>query len=329
MFTDDRRTIVVVGAQWGDEGKGKLVDVLAERAEWVVRYQGGANAGHTVDLGDSHFVLHQIPSGILHPGRALRDRQRCRARSRHAVHGDRRARARRRGRGGPAVRERPRAPRAAVPQAGGRARATRARPSAPRGAASGPRTRTRSRGAACACSTCAIATACASSWSRGSSHANAQLAAFGSDKRVDLRRDAGAARPRWRRGCSPLAEDVGLMIHRAHQDRRRRACSRARRARCSTSITAPIRSSRRATRRRAAPRSGAGIAPMTIDAVLGVVKAYTTRVGNGPLPTELEEPLRRARCASSATSSARPRGGRGAAAGSMPWSCATPRASTG
>src|SRR5258706_7498405 len=68
MFDDRRRTIVVVGAQWGDEGKGKLVDVLAERAAWVVRYQGGANAGHTVDLGSSHFVLHQIPSGILHSG---------------------------------------------------------------------------------------------------------------------------------------------------------------------------------------------------------------------------------------------------------------------
>src|SRR3954469_13150780 len=68
MFGDSRRTVVVVGAQWGDEGKGKLVDVLAERAAWVVRYQGGANAGHTVDLGSSHFVLHQIPSGILHPG---------------------------------------------------------------------------------------------------------------------------------------------------------------------------------------------------------------------------------------------------------------------
>src|ERR671925_707304 len=68
MFDNNTRTIVVVGAQWGDEGKGKLVDVLAERAAWVVRYQGGANAGHTVDIGGSKFVLHQIPSGILHPG---------------------------------------------------------------------------------------------------------------------------------------------------------------------------------------------------------------------------------------------------------------------
>src|SRR3982750_573194 len=68
MFDNQTRTIVVVGAQWGEEGKGKLVDALAERADWVVRYQGGANAGHTVDLGNSSFILHQIPSGILHPG---------------------------------------------------------------------------------------------------------------------------------------------------------------------------------------------------------------------------------------------------------------------
>src|SRR5207302_8888901 len=55
----------VVGSLWGDEGKGKIVDVLAERADLVVRYQGGANAGHTVDTGAGEFVLHQIPSGIL------------------------------------------------------------------------------------------------------------------------------------------------------------------------------------------------------------------------------------------------------------------------
>src|SRR3954462_7436174 len=66
MFDAKTTCMVVVGAQWGDEGKGKLVDVLAERAEFVVRYQGGANAGHTVVIGDTQFVLRQIPSGILH-----------------------------------------------------------------------------------------------------------------------------------------------------------------------------------------------------------------------------------------------------------------------
>ncbi len=66
MFGPKTQCVVVVGAQWGDEGKGKIVDVLAERADLVVRYQGGANAGHTVDTGEGKsFVLHQIPSGIL------------------------------------------------------------------------------------------------------------------------------------------------------------------------------------------------------------------------------------------------------------------------
>src|ERR1700730_177403 len=61
--------IVLVGAQWGDEGKGKATDLLGERAQWVVRYQGGNNAGHTVVLPDGQdFALHLIPSGILTPG---------------------------------------------------------------------------------------------------------------------------------------------------------------------------------------------------------------------------------------------------------------------
>ena len=58
---------VVVGAQWGDEGKGKIVDYLAERAEMVVRYQGGTNAGHTVVIGDEVLKLHQVPAGITRP----------------------------------------------------------------------------------------------------------------------------------------------------------------------------------------------------------------------------------------------------------------------
>lgn len=58
--------VVVVGAQWGDEGKGKIVDVLAERSDYVVRFQGGANAGHTLVVNGKKTVLHLIPSGVLH-----------------------------------------------------------------------------------------------------------------------------------------------------------------------------------------------------------------------------------------------------------------------
>ncbi|MCE9615632.1 MAG: adenylosuccinate synthase [Lentisphaerae bacterium] len=60
---------VLVGAQWGDEGKGKIIDVLADEADIIVRYQGGNNAGHTVTVGAEKYVLHLIPSCILHPGK--------------------------------------------------------------------------------------------------------------------------------------------------------------------------------------------------------------------------------------------------------------------
>ncbi len=61
--------LVIVGAQWGDEGKGKVVDLLAEQADAVIRFQGGNNAGHTIVLGDRTYKFHLIPSGILYPGK--------------------------------------------------------------------------------------------------------------------------------------------------------------------------------------------------------------------------------------------------------------------
>ena len=58
---------VLVGAQWGDEGKGKIIDVLTEKCDIVARYQGGNNAGHTVEIDDERYVLHLVPSGIFRP----------------------------------------------------------------------------------------------------------------------------------------------------------------------------------------------------------------------------------------------------------------------
>ena len=60
---------IVIGAQWGDEGKGKITDLLAERADVVARYQGGNNAGHTIVRDGEEFMLHLIPSGILYPAK--------------------------------------------------------------------------------------------------------------------------------------------------------------------------------------------------------------------------------------------------------------------
>ncbi|MBK7045693.1 MAG: adenylosuccinate synthase [bacterium] len=62
------RNRVIIGGQWGDEGKGKIVDALSRDVDWVLRYQGGANAGHTIHIGPDKHVLHLIPSGILHDG---------------------------------------------------------------------------------------------------------------------------------------------------------------------------------------------------------------------------------------------------------------------
>jgi len=64
---DDRGNLAIVGAHWGDEGKGKIVDILADRFDVVARYQGGHNAGHTIRIGERQFILHLIPSGIFHP----------------------------------------------------------------------------------------------------------------------------------------------------------------------------------------------------------------------------------------------------------------------
>jgi adenylosuccinate synthase len=63
--------VVVIGAQWGDEGKGKIVDYLAKEAQIIVRFAGGANAGHTIVIGDEQYALHLIPSGVLYPDKLV------------------------------------------------------------------------------------------------------------------------------------------------------------------------------------------------------------------------------------------------------------------
>ncbi|MBY0518342.1 MAG: adenylosuccinate synthetase, partial [Bacteriovoracaceae bacterium] len=61
------QTLAIIGSQWGDEGKGKITDLLSQKADLVVRYQGGNNAGHTIWVDGKKIVLHLVPSGILHP----------------------------------------------------------------------------------------------------------------------------------------------------------------------------------------------------------------------------------------------------------------------
>lgn len=288
MFSQSNRTVVVVGAQWGDEGKGKLVDVLAERADWVVRYQGGANAGHTVDLGDVGFVLHQIPSGILHPGvrcaigngvvldpetlfteidGLVKDGVDVAGRlyvsdrahlvlpyhkliDKESAHSQSLGTT---GRGiGPAYEDK-------VARRGIRVLDLR-NPARLR----------------------ELVTA-------GTDRANAQLSGFGSAKRADTEYTLTLLGELAER-LLPLAEDVGLMIHRAQKTGAAVLLEGAQGSLLDVDHgTYPFVTSSSTTSGGAA--TGVGIAPTTLDAILGVVKAYTTRVGTGPLPTEMDEAM--------------------------------------
>jgi adenylosuccinate synthase len=288
MFSQENRTVVVVGAQWGDEGKGKLVDVLAERADWVVRYQGGANAGHTVDLGKHSFVLHQIPSGILHEGvrcaigngvvldpetlfteidELVRDGIDVEGRlyvsdRAHLVlpyhklldaESSHTQSLGTTGRGiGPAYEDK-------IARRGIRVLDLR-HPDRLRELVSA-----------------------------GVERANGLLASFGSAKRADATQTCELLR-RLSERLLPLAEDVGLMVHRAVKSGAAILLEGAQGSLLDVDHgTYPFVTSSSTTSGGAA--IGAGIAPTTIDAVLGVVKAYTTRVGTGPLPTELDDAM--------------------------------------
>jgi adenylosuccinate synthase len=288
LFDSKTRTVVIVGAQWGDEGKGKLVDVLAERADWVVRYQGGANAGHTVHIGEKSFVLHQIPSGILHPGvrcaigngvvldaetlfteidELIADGVDVQGRlyvsdRAHLVlpyHKlvDSMSSASKEigttGRGiGPAYEDK-------IARRGVRVLDLRHR----------DRLRTRVE--------------------RGVAHANAQLTAFGVKERASVD-DTMEVLERISHRILPITEDVGLAVHRAIRNGASVLLEGAQGSMLDVDHgTYPYVTSSSTTSGGAA--IGVGIAPSEIHAALGIVKAYTTRVGNGPLPNELSEPL--------------------------------------
>ena len=288
MFSTSNRTIVVVGAQWGDEGKGKLVDVLAERADWVVRYQGGANAGHTVDLGDLSFVLHQIPSGILHPG------VRCAIGNgvvldpdtlfteidglvRDGIDVEGRL----------YVSDRAHLVLPYHKLVDSESEASKAIGTTGRGIGPAYEDKVARRGVRVL--DLRHRDRLRQLVEEGAAHAEAQLARFGSSKRVSCA-ETLAMLERLAERLLPLAEDVGLAIHRATKAGAAVLLEGAQGSLLDIDHgTYPFVTSSNTTSGGAAV--GAGVAPTTIDAVLGVVKAYTTRVGSGPLPTEMDEPL--------------------------------------
>jgi adenylosuccinate synthase len=287
MFDPKTTCIVVVGAQWGDEGKGKLVDVLAERADLVVRYQGGANAGHTVVIGDKQFVLRQIPSGILHPrvtclignGVVLEPENLFSELD--------------------SLRER------GIDTAGRLYISDRAHLVLPyhklldAASEKSQKLGTTGRGIGPAYEdkygrrgirvVDLRRLECASAILQDRvNRANQLLALMGSAERAHLEthiRLLERLAPR----LLPLAADVGLLIYRALQAQRRVLLEGAQGALLDVDHgTYPYVTSSNTTAGGAAV--GSGIGPTKIHGVLGVVKAYTTRVGNGPLPTEAKAP---------------------------------------
>jgi adenylosuccinate synthase len=288
MFSQDNRTVVVVGAQWGDEGKGKLVDVLAERADWVVRYQGGANAGHTVDLGENSFVLHQIPSGILHEG------VRCAIGNGVVLDPE------------TLFTEIDELVRDGIDVEGRLYVSDRAHLVLPyHKLLDGESSHTQSLGTTGRGIGPAYEDKIARRGIRvldlrhpdhlrelvnaGVERANHLLASFGSSKRADGSLTCELL-SRLSERLLPLAEDVGLMVHRAVKSGAAILLEGAQGSLLDVDHgTYPFVTSSNTTSGGAA--IGAGIAPTTIDAVLGVVKAYTTRVGTGPLPTEMDDAM--------------------------------------
>lgn len=288
MFDAKTRTVVVVGAQWGDEGKGKLVDVLAQRADWVVRYQGGANAGHTVHIGDRSTVLHQIPSGILHPG------VRCAIGNGVVLDPE------------TLFTEVDELVADGVDVEGRLYVSDRAHLVLPyhklvdKESAASREIGTTGRGIGPCYEDKAARRGIRvldlrhpqrlrAQVGRGTEHANQLLRSFQSSKRADLEytlAQLATLAPR----LLAIADDVGLAIHRAIRSGAAVLLEGAQGSLLDIDHgTYPFVTSSSTTAGGAA--IGVGIGPRTIDAALGVVKAYTTRVGAGPLPTEFDEPM--------------------------------------
>ena len=288
MFGPESHVVVVVGAQWGDEGKGKLVDVLAERADWVVRYQGGANAGHTVDLGDRTFVLHQIPSGILHPG------VRCAIGNGVVLDPDTLfdeidglVKAGVDVEGRLYVSERAHLVLPYHKMVDGASASSKAIGTTGRGIGPAYEDKVARRGVRVL--DLRHPERLRDVVAKGAENARARLARYGSDQTIDGEAVV-AQHERLAMRLLPLADDVSLTVHRAVKAKAAVLLEGAQGSLLDIDHgTYPYVTSSNTTAGGAA--IGVGIGPTHIDRVLGVVKAYTTRVGNGPLPTEFAEPL--------------------------------------
>jgi len=287
MFDGRTACLVVVGAQWGDEGKGKLVDVLAERADLVVRYQGGANAGHTVVIGDTQFILRQIPSGILHPrvtcvvgnGVVLEPETFFGELDQLAERGISTA-----GRIFVSDRAHLVLPYHKLLDAA----SEKSQKLGTTGRGIGPAYEDKYGRRGIRVTDLRRLECARTLLTDRVQRANRLLEMMGAPERASFDQHAELLE-RLAPRLLPLAADAGLLVYRAVREGKRVLLEGAQGSLLDVDHgTYPFVTSSNTTAGGAAV--GAGIGPTLIHGVLGVVKAYTTRVGNGPLPTEAPGP---------------------------------------
>ena len=286
MFGPHCRCLVVVGAQWGDEGKGKIVDVLSDVADIVVRYQGGANAGHTVVLDQEEFVLHQVPTGVLQPDTKcmigngvvldpetfVEEAESLEARGINLA-------------GRLAVSERTHL---VLPYHKLLDRASESRQKiGTTGRGIGPAYEDRTGRRGIRVGDLLAPERVERMLKTNIERVNLLLEALGSDERADLGQHV-ALIERLAPKLAHLSTDVGQLIHDALKVGKNVLLEGAQGALLDVDHgTFPFVTSSNTTA--GAASVGAGVGPRAIDVVLGIVKAYTTRVGNGPFPTERDD----------------------------------------
>jgi adenylosuccinate synthase len=325
---------IVIGSQWGDEGKGKIVDLLAPEADVVARYQGGANAGHTIMWGDKTFVLHLVPSGIFHDGTA------CVIGNGVVID--------------PAalMREIHTIEELGFGVEGRLFISHHAHLIMPyHKAIEEARERYRDAGAIGTTGR-GIGPAYVDKFARTGIRVvdlldrdllRKKLKTAIEEKNAILRSVYGAdgldvealieEYVEFDRQIDPYVKDTAAYLHRALKDGQHVLAEGAQGSLLDVDFgTYPFVTSSHPTAGGCC--TGLGVPPTAVDRVIGIVKAYTTRVGNGPFPTELDGSPERDPdglgevCAARATSSARPPAGPVGAAGWTWWPSSTPRPST-
>ncbi len=286
----DARCLVVVGAQWGDEGKGKIVDVLSADVGLIARYQGGANAGHTVHVGGEEFILHQIPSGILHAdtrcllgnGVVLDVEQLLgEIDALHARGIESEPRLGISGRAHLLLEYHKRLDAVSEAARGNLKIGTT-------GKGIGPAYEDKIARVGVRAADLLYADRAHGLIEHAVARANERLRAAGESGLDPVRVADNVLALRGR--ITPLLTDTGREITQTLRSGRRVLLEGAQGALLDVDHgTYPYVTSSTTTAAGAA--TGAGIGPTVIDTVIGVVKAYTTRVGSGPLPTEIEPPL--------------------------------------